>query len=84
MYTLISTTTSILIRIKNTAMSISTSMIMNTSMCMNTNIRTRGNPMCTIMSIKVNMALMIINIPDMKKKSIDTKIQRKKAKHTSK
>ncbi|NWF76576.1 MAG: DUF86 domain-containing protein, partial [Nitrospirae bacterium] len=50
----------------------------NYEIVMNTNIRTRGNPMCTIMSIKINMALMIINIPDMREKSIDTKIKRKK------
>ncbi len=49
---------------------------------MNTSIRIRGNPIYTIMSIKANMALMIINILDMRKKSTDTKI--KKAKHTSK
>ncbi len=79
----ISTATSILTRIKNIAMSIHTSIIMNTNTCMNTNILIKENPIYTIMSIKANMALMIINIPDMRKKSIDTKIKRKKAKHPS-
>jgi hypothetical protein len=63
--------TSILIKIKNTAMSILTCTVMN--------ILTRGNQMCTFTSIKANMVLISMNTLDTRQKSIDTKIKRKKS-----
>ncbi|MEW6002247.1 MAG: hypothetical protein AB1638_06320 [Nitrospirota bacterium] len=70
-------TTNILTRTRNTAMSILIPMIMNIRIRTAMNMITRGKPMRTIMSIRVNTEHMIINILDMKKNCTSIKIQRK-------
>jgi hypothetical protein len=76
----ISTPTSILTKTRNTATSILTCMIMNTNTSTFTSIRTREHQMFTIMSIKVNMVLTIMNTPDTRQKFIAIRIRRKKPK----
>jgi hypothetical protein len=71
--------TSILIKTKNTAMSILTCIVMSTNISTVMNILTREHQMCTITSIKANTVLIIMNILDTRQKSIDTKIKRKKS-----
>jgi hypothetical protein len=72
--------TSILIKTKNTATSILTCMIMNMDISTSTNTLTRAHQMFTIMSIKANMVLTIMNTPDTRQKFIAIKIKRKKPK----
>jgi hypothetical protein len=76
----ISIPTSILIKTKNTATSILTCMIMNTNTSTSMNTLTRVHQMFTIMSIRANTVLIIMNTLDTRQKSIDTKIKRKKSK----
>jgi hypothetical protein len=74
----ISTPTNILIKTKNTAMSILICTITNTSISTSTNTITRMHQMCTIMSIKVNTVLTIMAILDTKQKFISIRIKRLK------
>ncbi len=59
-------------RRKKKATSMLIRMSMNTSMSISTNMRTKVNPVSMNMR-KANTAPMSISIPDMKKKSINTK-----------
>jgi uncharacterized protein YqgV (UPF0045/DUF77 family) len=70
--------TSILIKIKHTAMSTPTCTIMNMNTSTVMNILTREHQMCTITSIKANTVLIIMDTLDTRQKSIDTKIKRAK------
>jgi len=72
-----STITSILIRTKSTVMSILTHTIMNTRISTAMSMTTKGKPMCTIMSTRVNTESMIISIPGMRKSCTSIKIQRR-------
>jgi hypothetical protein len=77
----ISIPTSILIKTKNTATSIPTCTIMNTNTSTSMNILTRVHQMFTIMSIRANTVLIIMNTLDTRQKSITIRIKRKKPKY---
>jgi hypothetical protein len=69
-----STTTSILTRIKNTAMSTLTRMNMNTRISTVMNMIIKGTPMFILMSMRANTDRTNINIPDMRRRYTSTKM----------